>query len=55
MIEAKYDWQFQPKVEDQDFMAVAKTFGLEESVADLLFRRGVHSKEDLEAFLQPSV
>lgn len=55
MIEAKYDWQFQPKIEDQDFMAAAKSFGLEESVADLLFRRGVHSKEDLEAFLQPSL
>ncbi|MBF8969434.1 single-stranded-DNA-specific exonuclease RecJ [Streptococcus sp. NLN76] len=55
MIEAKYDWQFRPKVEDQDFIAKAKTFGLEESVADLLYQRGVQSKEALEAFLKPNL
>ncbi len=55
MIEAKYDWQFRPKVKDQDFIAEAKTFGLEESVADLLYQRGIQSKEELEAFLQPNL
>lgn len=55
MIEAKYDWQFRPKIEDQDFIVEAKTFGLEESVAELLYQRGIQSKDELEEFLQPNL
>lgn len=55
MITSKFDWQLATNFSDENFLKIAKKAGLEPSVANLLYERGIQSEEDLTSFLEPSL
>ncbi|MDO4666838.1 MAG: single-stranded-DNA-specific exonuclease RecJ [Streptococcus sp.] len=55
MISPKYEWQFATNFTDEDFIKQAKKLGLESAVANLIYQRGIQTKESLEDFLSPSL
>ncbi|VUW95819.1 Single-stranded-DNA-specific exonuclease RecJ [Streptococcus constellatus] len=55
MITSKYDWQIATNFSDEDFIKKAKKLGLEASVANLVYQRGIQTEEALRDFLEPSL
>ena len=55
MITSKYDWQIATNFSDEDFIKKAKKLGLETSVANLVYQRGIQTEEALRDFLEPSL
>ena len=55
MITSKYDWQIATNFSDESFIKKAKKFGLEASVANLVYQRGIQTEEALRNFLEPSL
>ena len=55
MITSKYDWQIATNFSDESFIKQAKKFGLEASVANLVYQRGIQTEEALRDFLEPSL
>ena len=55
MITSKYDWQIATNFSDEDFIKKAKKLGLETSVANLVYQRGIQTEETLRDFLEPSL
>ncbi|MGT2910697.1 single-stranded-DNA-specific exonuclease RecJ [Streptococcus cameli] len=55
MITSKFDWEIKPTISDQEYLKIAKKQGLDTLAAQLLYERGVQTKEDLETFLNPSL
>ena len=55
MITSKYDWQIATNFSDEDFIKKAKKLGLETSVANLAYQRGIQTEEALRDFLEPSL
>lgn len=55
MISPKYEWQFATNFTDEDFIKQAKKLGLESAVANLIYQRGIQTKESLEDFLSPNL
>lgn len=53
MITSKYDWKLLPQFSDQTFVKAVKKEGLDELAAQILYERGIQTKEDLEGFLHP--
>ena len=52
MITSKYDWQIATNFSDEDFIKKAKKLGLETSVANLVYQRGIQTEEALRDFLE---
>ena len=55
MITSKYDWQIATNFSDESFIKKAKKLGLEASVANLVYQRGIQTEEALRDFLEPSL
>lgn len=55
MIISKYDWQIATNFSDESFIKKAKKLGLEASVANLVYQRGIQTEETLRDFLEPSL
>ncbi|WP_347103901.1 single-stranded-DNA-specific exonuclease RecJ [Streptococcus anginosus] len=55
MITSKYDWQIATNFSDEGFIKKAKKLGLEASVANLVYQRGIQTEEALRDFLEPSL
>lgn len=55
MITSKYDWQIATNFSDESFIKKAKKLGLEASVANLVYQRGIQTEETLRDFLEPSL
>ena len=55
MITSKYDWQIATNFSDESFIKKAKKLGLETSVANLVYQRGIQTEETLRDFLEPSL
>ena len=55
MITSKYDWQIATNFSDESFIKKAKKLGLETSVANLAYQRGIRTEEALRDFLEPSL
>ena len=55
MITSKYDWQIATNFSDEGFIKKAKKLGLEASVANLVYQRGIKTEEALRDFLEPSL
>ena len=55
MITSKYDWQIATNFSDEGFIKKAKKLGLEASVANLVYQRGIQTEETLRDFLEPSL
>lgn len=55
MIISKYDWQIATNFSDEGFIKKAKKLGLEASVANLVYQRGIQTEEALRDFLEPSL
>ena len=55
MITSKYDWQIATNFSDESFIKKAKKLGLEASVANLFYQRGIQTEEALRDFLEPSL
>ena len=55
MITSKYDWQIATNFSDESFIRKAKKLGLEASVANLVYQRGIQTEEALRDFLEPSL
>ena len=55
MITSKYDWQIATNFSDESFIKKAKKLGLEASVANLVYQRGIKTEEALRDFLEPSL
>lgn len=55
MITSKYDWQIATNFSDESFIKKAKKLGLEASVANLVYQRGIQTGEALRDFLEPSL
>ncbi|VEE12661.1 single-stranded-DNA-specific exonuclease RecJ [Streptococcus anginosus] len=55
MITSKYDWQIATNFSDKGFIKKAKKLGLEASVANLVYQRGIQTEEALRDFLEPSL
>lgn len=55
MITSKYDWQITTNFSDESFIKKAKKLGLEASVANLVYQRGIQTEEALRDFLEPSL
>ena len=55
MITSKYDWQIATIFSDESFIKKAKKLGLEASVANLVYQRGIQTEEALRDFLEPSL
>ncbi len=53
---ANYQWSIQEQSEDgAKLLAFLKELNISEKIAPLLWQRGIHTNEDLQNFLQPSV
>ena len=55
MITSKYDWQIATNFSDESFIKKAKKLGLEASVANLVYQRGIQTEEALRDFLDPGL
>lgn len=55
MVTSKYDWQIATNFSDESFIKKAKKLGLEASVANLVYQRGIQTEEALRDFLEPSL
>lgn len=55
MITSKYDWQIATNFSDESFIKKAKKLGLEASVANPVYQRGIQTEEALRDFLEPSL
>ncbi|WP_270204270.1 single-stranded-DNA-specific exonuclease RecJ [Streptococcus anginosus] len=55
MITSKYDWQIATNFSDEGFIKKAKKLGLEASVANLVYQRGIQTEEALQDFLESSL
>ena len=55
MITSKCDWQIATNFSDESFIKKAKKLGLEASVANLVYQRGIQTEEALRDFLEPSL
>lgn len=55
MITSKYDWQIATNFSDEGFIKKAKKLGLEASVANLVYQRGIQTEEALRNFLEPNL
>ena len=55
MITSKYDWQIATNFSDEGFIKKAKKLGLEASVVNLVYQRGIQREEELRDFLEPSL
>ena len=55
MITSKYDWQIATNFSDEDFIKQAQKLGLEPSVANLVYQRGIQTEEALRDFLEASL
>lgn len=55
MITSKFDWQLATNFSDENFLKIAKKAGLEPSVANLLYERGIQTEADLQSFLEPTL
>ena len=55
MITSKYDWQIATNFSDESFIKKAKKLGLEASVANLVYQRGIQTEGALRDFLEPSL
>ena len=51
MISAKYDWKIEEKAPSDAFLNLSQKEGLSPLAAQLLFERGIETKEELEQFL----
>lgn len=52
MITAKYDWKINEEKPSDGFFKLAKEYGLTQMAAEILYHRGIESKEGLEQFLK---
>ncbi len=55
MIQSNYDWQLVDQIAPEEFVKQAKKEGLDSLAAQLVFERGIQSKESLQSFLHPSL
>lgn len=55
MIQSNYDWQLIDQIAPEEFVKQAKKEGLDSLAAQLVFERGIQSKESLQSFLHPSL
>lgn len=51
MIKSKYSWKIKDKKPDDGFFKLAKTKGLTQTAAQLIYDRGIRTEEALDEFL----